>query len=736
MADQESNTAAQTTGASAPSSASPSAPSSASEVSSTAPAKTDDGHEPAPPTQSSAESSAASKPSSSPSRPSSASAKPTQPPSSPSTPASNSASHSAAPQTSAPSASSPSPAAPVDSADPTSLHAVSSPSFSSNPSPDDTPSVTFIPPRVTKADPVVHSTTVVLPTQQPAALTHGGTIVQTSESEPVLTPLVQNNVSEHASAAAPAGTPASSDAAPHEASEVHAPPSAAPLASVSSPASVSSDSGSKNGSGLVQANAKTAAPTSTSTVTDKPETTLSSPVFETVTDAEHHTSLTLPPVFTSVQVSQLPDGGQVSITHIIANPTGIYGVQAESSSHGFFSHSGAVAGVFLAIGIIITAIFLGICLFLRRRRRRNPRFITTISRPLPMPDNPFEDPRDLSPPPQMRYASGYTDRTLVIDGGRPAGSPFDDSMAAPAPPAPTPARSSSSASSSRYNGLGLAGIGAHGRSGSMGSTDTSASETRLRHPSGQSGVIGLAITSDQHVGSTRERRPPPSAQSSPSIYPPTLPDEGEAPLVNVPLHHRNSSTPSVHSVTRKPVPSADTVPSAPERVPAPPEQHVGPDAASLAASAAQTPAHHAQHARAARAPAHAALDLWLGLGSASTEMMETIALKPYPYEPLTPPTSYSSISPAGSSIGHESSPTSTLVSSPLGTASSERANPFVDIYERALVRPGPPGLVGHIQAQPMPPAPELAMAPTMPRKETFYTRRNGSQRRPSVEWKN
>lgn len=65
------------------------------------------------------------------------------------------------------------------------------------------------------------------------------------------------------------------------------------------------------------------------TITDQPETTLSSPVFSTVTDDKGHTSVTLPPVFTSIEVSTQSDGDTTSITHVIANPTGVWGV-AES----------------------------------------------------------------------------------------------------------------------------------------------------------------------------------------------------------------------------------------------------------------------------------------------------------------------------------------------------------------------------------------------------------------------
>ncbi|KAJ8495653.1 hypothetical protein ONZ51_g1626 [Trametes cubensis] len=552
--------------------------SAASQISSPAPSGTDDGRDPAPPqsSQSGSASSTASKPASSQSQ---ASSTPLAPASSPSDSASAPASisHSVATQHSVSSGSpesSPTPSKSPDtgsSTSPTStLHAVSSPSSPAPASHDHTQPASIIPPGFTVVDPVVHSTIPASRSSQ--ALGSSAAASHSSESEPALTPLAQNDVSGHATASA------SNNPAP----EVQQSPSPAQPTPVSSPASDSSPHDIKNTSGMVQANANSASPTSTSTVTDQPETTLSTPFFVTVTDAKHHTSLSVPPIFTSIVVSQLPDGQQVSVTHVIANPTGIYGVEIDSN-HGFFSNSGVVAGVFLVVGIAITAGFVGICLFLRRRRR-NPRFIDTISRPLPMPDNPFEDPRDL-PPPQMRYASGYTDRTLIIDSGvanrnetRPQRSPFDDDMAPAALNRPP-----SSRSASRYNGLGLAGIGAHGRSGSTDSSRSStASRSRSRHTSGQSGGVGLAITSDFPQGAVvRERRPdapPPSAQSSPSIYPPTLPNEDdEGVLVDVPLNRTsNSSTPSVHSVARKPVPSPDLIPGSPSPTPTSPPPVVSP----------------------------------------------------------------------------------------------------------------------------------------------------------------
>ena len=87
--------------------------------------------------------------------------------------------------------------------------------------------------------------------------------------------------------------------------------------------------------GIAQANADTPTPTSTSTVTETPETTLSSPVFVTVTESDHRTTLSVPPVFTSVAVTTEPDGQLVSVTHVIANPTGIWGVNVATTKTGF-----------------------------------------------------------------------------------------------------------------------------------------------------------------------------------------------------------------------------------------------------------------------------------------------------------------------------------------------------------------------------------------------------------------
>ncbi|KAI0669839.1 hypothetical protein C8Q78DRAFT_1079755 [Trametes maxima] len=769
--------ASSTDGSEVPHSASASGSSLASQGSSSAPSETRAGNDPAPPTptsESSAVSSEASKPASSPSRPSVSSPAPTLAQSSS---AATSASKPAATQDSAPPGSLANTSSPSLSQDggngasTTSLHAVSSPS-APTPAPAPTshghtqsiPEIPFPGLPITRAAPVVHSTTAA---PFPPVQTVGSSapappaVVPSSVSGPALTPLAQQDVPVHGNPVASATGVSAADTDP----QVHAQPSPAhptPLSPPSaSPDTASSDGDSKSFD-TVQANAQTPAPTSTSTITEQPDTTLSSPHFVTVTDADHHTSLSVPPLFTSVIVSELPDGGLVSVTRIIANPTGIYGVEIDSKM-GFFAHSGAVAGVFLVVGAVLAAIALGIWLFIRRRRRQNPRFIGTISNPRPIPDNPFEDPRDFHQP-QMRYSSGlsFTDRTIVIDGipspprpARPPRSPFDDYN-----------RRMSSQSSGRRSyehaaGLDLTGVSTHRRSTSTGSARRTSSESRTRRPSGQSGVVGLAITSDQRMDSPgRARRvEPSSARSSPSFYPPSLPtlphDDDEGALVDIvldagmgkPQLNRTGSTPSVHSVTRKPVPSPEPEearPSEPTPAPAPaPVVSPSPITPAEAARPPVLPPRSPLRRNSAHLPTQAlspppykrptiTLDTRTSPAPVTSSApspspspsgaltlgpdTHMIVLKPS-YEPLTPPTSLSSITPPGSSAGH-SSPTPGSGASP-ASPSAECVNPFADVdpLGQTVQAMGPPGL------------------PLSPRRDTFYTRRVGGQGRPSIEWK-
>ncbi|KAJ6604622.1 hypothetical protein DFH09DRAFT_1123313 [Mycena vulgaris] len=144
--------------------------------------------------------------------------------------------------------------------------------------------------------------------------------------------------------------------------------------------------------------------TTTSTITDAPESTLSSPSFVSVV-VNGKTSFTAPPLITILSTSSEANGSFVTFTHVVANPTGFS--QAISGGHSsFFHNAGAVAGVFLVAGVIVTAIAaFGIFFFCRRRRRRRERhrrWLMNINRPRPITDgsqDPFDDARTPRSPP-------------------------------------------------------------------------------------------------------------------------------------------------------------------------------------------------------------------------------------------------------------------------------------------------------------------------------------------------
>ncbi|KAJ7103559.1 hypothetical protein B0H15DRAFT_942979 [Mycena belliarum] len=222
----------------------------------------------------------------------------------------------------------------------------------------------------------------------------------------------------------------------------------------------------------------------TSTITDAPESTLAKPSFVSVV-VNGKTSFTAPPLVTVLSTSTEPNGSFVTFTHVVANPTGFS--QAISGGHvSFFRNAGAVAGVFLVVGAIITGIAAFVIFILcrqrRRRRERHRRWLISINRPRPGADesqHTFEDHRT-APSPPMRSVLRNWDITTV---------PHEDESG---------------------SGLGLYEVPL---------TRHSELHANEKHDERYDGIdrneIGLAIT-------TNHSRPS-LAQSSPSIYPPSLP---------------------------------------------------------------------------------------------------------------------------------------------------------------------------------------------------------------------
>jgi len=175
---------------------------------------------------------------------------------------------------------------------------------------------------------------------------------------------------------------------------------------------------------------------------------------------------------------------------VVANPTGFVG-GAQDVGSSFLQSEGKVAGVFLVVGVVAATLILLIFMACRRRRKkssRRTRWLAGIERPLPVPEDPFEDPRD---PPMVQN----------IHYG-PADMPWDGRYRK------NPS-SKNSADGTGTGGLGLTSI-------DHGPTDTYNSAYAYKP-----NEIGLATSPE--LGQSRRSL----AQSSPSLYPPTLPNDDD-----------------------------------------------------------------------------------------------------------------------------------------------------------------------------------------------------------------
>ncbi|KAJ6575086.1 hypothetical protein B0H19DRAFT_1254704 [Mycena capillaripes] len=99
---------------------------------------------------------------------------------------------------------------------------------------------------------------------------------------------------------------------------------------------------------------------------DAPET-LPTTVFVTTTDSLGHTTITAPSAITST-VTFTSNGVPVTTTEIKFNPTLVPDGHSSGGSS-FFKNTGAVAGVFVLVGLAAAAIVLWVLFGLRRRRR-------------------------------------------------------------------------------------------------------------------------------------------------------------------------------------------------------------------------------------------------------------------------------------------------------------------------------------------------------------------------------
>ncbi|KAH8997277.1 hypothetical protein EDB92DRAFT_2112030 [Lactarius akahatsu] len=303
--------------------------------------------------------------------------------------------------TAAPSPSSPSPS--VTSPSP-------SPSPSSSPSPTPTPSPV-----------TVHRRPHPHPHPQPRLHLHLATLSSSPSPSPSSSPLPTSESTPVTSASSPSPQPSSSTATPPRTSPTSSSPSPTPTSSSSylqliphspssssstpQPTSTTSSVDSTSSSRSSSSSSATSDSTSSRSPSNGPTTTFSSTVFIQTTNSLGQPTSIAPPEITSTFTSTLSNGGVVTFTEVVANPT-LSPNRGSNSSSQFFHNKGAVAGVFLIVGLAAASICLWIFFFIRRRRRRRRiDHETAVSASLAAAGYnraPIDDEEDFGPGPGMR----------------------------------------------------------------------------------------------------------------------------------------------------------------------------------------------------------------------------------------------------------------------------------------------------------------------------------------------
>ncbi|KAI9460603.1 hypothetical protein BJY52DRAFT_1262693 [Lactarius psammicola] len=218
-------------------------------------------------------------------------------------------------------------------------------------------------------------------------------------STPTPTPTPSPSTSSPSPSSSPSSTPLATTT-----SEV---PSSSPSSSSSTPQPTSTTSSvdSTSSSTPSSSSSTTTDSTSSTSPSDTPTTTFSSTVFIQTTNNLGQTTSFAPPQITSTFTSTLSNGGVVTFTEVVANPT-LSPNRGSNSSSQFFHNKGAVAGVFLIVGLAAASICLWIFFFIRRRRRRRRiDHDTAVSASLAAAGYnraPIDDEEDFGPGPGMR----------------------------------------------------------------------------------------------------------------------------------------------------------------------------------------------------------------------------------------------------------------------------------------------------------------------------------------------
>ena len=145
------------------------------------------------------------------------------------------------------------------------------------------------------------------------------------------------------------------------------------------------------------------------------ESDATSAILVTTTDASGNTVTSAPPTITRLSTSTGANGEAITLTQVIRNPGFNNGSSNPSSgSSAFFNNTGAVAGTFVAVGLVCTLGVIGVIAFLlkRRRRQRLDRDVTAAAAAASAASHHHhqraafdDDDADISPP--MTQYGGY-----------------------------------------------------------------------------------------------------------------------------------------------------------------------------------------------------------------------------------------------------------------------------------------------------------------------------------------
>ncbi|KDR84962.1 hypothetical protein GALMADRAFT_218036 [Galerina marginata CBS 339.88] len=275
-----------------------------------------------------------------------------------------------------------------------------------------------------------------------------------------------------------------------------------------------------------------------------PATTFSSRVFVTTTDSRGSTTSIAPSVITATSTSTKQDGSLVTVTQVFANPT-LSPDNNTSKGNAFFRNTGAVAGVFVLVGLAAASILLWIFFAVRRRRRtRRLEYDTAVSATL--------------------AAAGFH-RTPLDDDDDPAAGSNRSRYASHDDPFAGPQRSSS--------GLAMSSIPSAGRTSAY-----------LDHPTegGYNPYTDYVVPAGSREGYISGTPAPPSAFVAGGIPRDRSSNSGLAEMGALgQTHHHHNSSGSYEPLLASHYGRSNGTPPSPNPTSPPPMQPTNPDAAAV-----------------------------------------------------------------------------------------------------------------------------------------------------------